>query len=101
MCPLDQGLCPARGSRVIQIPVEWPERYGTVLDVNAGTRPTSVFVGWDDGRQDWIEDEDIGLLRIWFISEDEPKGELMPGPLELQLARFMGASPRDRGCPAS
>ena len=78
------------GDRAIQIPLEWPARYGTVLEVDSGTPPTAVLVGWDDGRQDWIEDEDIRPLRIWFISDDGTEVEPRPGPLELQLSRFMG-----------
>jgi hypothetical protein len=93
MCPVNQGLCPARGDRVIQIPAEWPARYGTLLEVDSTVVPSAVLIVWDDGRQDWIEDEDIRPLRIWFISDDEPKREQEPGPLERQLARFMEAEP--------
>lgn len=88
MFQVDKKLRPLRGSRVIQIPPEWPARYGTVLDVDAGAPPISVFIRWDDGRQDWIEDEELRPSRIWFIG-DEPVHELKAGPLEVQLAGFM------------
>ena len=78
------------GGRVIQIPVEWPARYGTVLEVKAGVPPAEVLIGWDDGRRDWIEDEDLVPLRIWFIDEDGTYGEPRPGPLETQLSTFLG-----------
>jgi len=64
MCPVNQGLRPAHDSRVIQIPHEWPERYGTVLEVKDGTASAGVLIGWDDGRRDWIESEDFRQLRI-------------------------------------
>jgi hypothetical protein len=78
-----------KGDRLIQIPLEWPARYGTVLDVNSDVRPTAVLIGWDDGRRDWLEDEDLRPLRIWFIS-DEPIREVKAGPLEVHLAGFLG-----------
>ncbi len=77
------------GTRVVQIPVEWPAREGTVLDVNPDVSAAAVLVGWDDGRQDWIEDKDLRALRIWFIG-DEPMREVEPGPLEIHLSKFMG-----------
>jgi hypothetical protein len=77
------------GDRVIQIPLEWPARYGTVLEVKAGT-PAEVLIGWDDGRRDWIENEDLRMLRIWFIDEDGASAEPRPGPLETQLSTFLG-----------
>ncbi len=80
-----------QGDRVIQIFVEWPERFGTVLKVEAAASQNAVIIGWDDGRQDWIEEEDLGPLRIWLIRDDERKRELTRGPLELHLARFMEA----------
>ena len=82
-----------RGDRVIQIPVDWPARYGTVLEVKADTPPAEVLIGWDDGRQDWIENEDLHPLRIWFIRDDEPEFELKAGPLETHLSGFMGGDP--------
>jgi hypothetical protein len=88
----NQGLHAAHGSRVIQIPLEWPAREGTVLELNSAEPSTSVLIGWDDGRQDWIKNEDIRPLRVWFIS-DEPIRELMPGPLEIHLARLMEPAP--------
>jgi len=77
------------GDRVIQIPPEWPGRCGTVLEVR-GTPPAEVLIGWDDGRRDWIEDEDLSSLRIWFIDEDGTTAEPRPGPLEMQLFTFLG-----------
>lgn len=64
-----------------------------MLDVNGDAAGAAVLIGWYDGRQDWIDVEDIRPLRIWFISDDEPACELKPGPLEVQLSRFMGAEP--------
>jgi hypothetical protein len=78
------------GDRVIQIPVEWPARHGTVLEVKAGTSPAEVLIGWDDGRRDWIENEELRPLRIWFIDEDGTEVEPRPGPLETQLSKFLG-----------
>lgn len=79
-----------RGSRVIQIPVEWPAREGTVLELNSAAPATSVLIAWDDGRQDWIDVVNIRSLRIWFIS-DERMRELKAGPLQVQLSKFMEA----------
>ncbi len=81
-----------QGSRVIQIPLEWPARDGTVLDVDRDESRAAVLIAWDDGRQEWIDIEEIRPLRIWFVS-DEPIHQLMPGPLEAQLAGFMEAEP--------
>ncbi len=63
-----------------------------MLELNSGEPSTSVLIAWDDGRQDWIDVEDIRQLRIWFIS-DEPMSELKAGPLQVQLPRFMEAEP--------
>jgi hypothetical protein len=88
MFQVDKRLRPLRGSRVVQIPLVWPARYGTVLEVKAGVPPAEVLIGWDDGRQDWIEDEELRASRIWLIAH-EPVHELKAGPLEVQLAGFM------------
>jgi len=80
------------GCRVVQIPVEWPSRYGTVLEVSKDASPTALLIGWDDRRRDWIENKDLRALRVWFINEGAPARELTPGPLELQLARFLAES---------
>ncbi len=77
------------GARVIQIPLEWPAREGTVVEVDSDVPPAAVLIEWDDGRRDWIEDADVRALRIWVIS-DEPMRELTAGPLEIQLSKFMG-----------
>jgi hypothetical protein len=69
MCPVDQELRPLRGSRIIQIPLEWPSRYGKVLSVSDDDPPTAFLIGWDDGRQAWIRDEEFVSLRIWLISD--------------------------------
>lgn len=79
----------SRGSRVIQVFPKWPARFGTVLEVNPEVSPTTMLVGWDDGRKDWIEEEEIASLGIWFVVDEQRKREPRPGPLELQLARFM------------
>ena len=39
-------------------------RYGTVLGVSADDPPTAFHIGWDDGRQEWIRDEEFVPLRI-------------------------------------
>jgi hypothetical protein len=78
------------GDRVFQIPLEWPARCGAVLDMNSD----AVLIGWDDGRREWIEDEDIRPLRIWFIG-DAPMREPKAGPLEIQLSKFMGGDPQE------
>ena len=80
-----------QGSRVIQIPLEWPARDGTVLDVDDVSR-TAMLIAWDDGRRDWMEHEEIQPLRIWFVGGD---GYVEPiaGPLALQFSRFMEAEP--------
>lgn len=70
MCPVDQELRPVRGDRIIQIPLEWPLRYGTVADVNADDPPTAFRISWDDGREEWIREEDFVARRIWFIRDD-------------------------------
>ena len=59
-----------RGSRVIQIPLEWRSRSGTVADVNADDPPTAFRISWDDGRQEWIRLEEFVPQRIWLISDD-------------------------------
>lgn len=76
------------GARVIQIFRQWPARLGTVL-VNSEVSPTTLLVGWDDGREDRIEEEEVASLGIRFIVDEERRPEPEPGPLERQLARFM------------
>jgi len=44
-------------------------RYGTVLGVSADDPPTAFHIGWDDGLQEWIRDEEFVPLRIWFIGD--------------------------------
>lgn len=67
--PVTQDLVQGRGNRIVQIPLEWPMRYGTVLSVSADNPPTATLIGWDDGRQEWIRDEDFVPLRIWLICD--------------------------------
>ena len=71
---------PTAARRVVQIPLEWPMRYGTVLAVSADNPPTGTFIEWDDGRQEWIRDDDFVPLRIWLVSDE--KKEPQPKPLE-------------------
>jgi hypothetical protein len=70
MCPVDQELRPLLGSRVIQIPLEWRSRCGTVLSVSPDDPPTAFFIGWDDGRQEWIREEELVPQRIWLIRDE-------------------------------
>ena len=67
--PVTQDLVQGRGNRIVQIPLEWPMRYGTVLSVSADDPPTAFHIGWDDGRQGWIRDEKFVPLRIWLIGD--------------------------------
>ena len=69
MCPVDQELRPLRGSRIVQIPLEWPMRHGTVVGVSDDDPPAAFLIGWDDGRQEWIRDEEFVPLRIWLICD--------------------------------
>jgi hypothetical protein len=75
---VDQETVRGSGNRVIQIPLEWPMRYGSVLAVSADNPPTALCIAWDDGRQEWVRDEDLVPLRIWLLSDEEKKHEPTP-----------------------
>jgi hypothetical protein len=77
---VDQELVRGSGNRVVQIPLEWPMRYGSVLAVSAENPPTALCIAWDDGRREWVRDEDLVPLRIWLVSDEEKKPE--PTPLQ-------------------
>jgi hypothetical protein len=90
-----------RGARIVQIPVEWPAREGTVLKVKSRMSGAAVLIGWDDGRLDWIESADLGPLRISLVSEDEMEREPMTGPLETLLSKFIEGDSKVRHAPTT
>ena len=57
------------GDRVIQIPIEWPSRKGTVASCDADHE--RVLIAWDDGRSDWIAEADYRVENLWLISPTE------------------------------
>ena len=44
--PVTQDLVQGRGNRIVQIPLEWPMRYGTVLSMSADNPPTATRSGF-------------------------------------------------------
>lgn len=58
------------GDRVIQIPLDWPSRQGTVATVSQTTGEISIQ--WDDGRKDWVHVNDLGREHIWLVKPPEP-----------------------------
>lgn len=91
-----------RGARVVQIPLEWPAREGTVLKVKSGIPGGAVLIGWDDGRLDWIGSADLGPLRISLVSDDGTEREPTTGPLETLLSKFIGGDSEEvRHAPAT
>lgn len=95
---VDPELVRGRGSRVVQIPLEWPMRYGSVLAVSADNPPTALCIAWDDGRQEWVRDEDLVSLSIWLVSDEEKRHE--PTPLQYLLDAIR-ASKKVRGSRAA
>ena len=76
-----EDLIARRCSRIIQIPLNGPVRYGTVLGVSAGNAPAAAtLIEWDNGGEEWICDQDLAPLGIWFVSDE--KKEFRPKPLE-------------------
>jgi hypothetical protein len=64
---------------VLQISLEWPVRLGTVPEDEEDVAPTARLIGWDDGRQCWIRDEEVLTLRICRVSDDAAEIELTRG----------------------
>ena len=58
-----------RRSRIIQIPLNGPVRYGTVLSVSADGPTAATLIEWDNGGEEWIRDEKVASLRIWLVGE--------------------------------
>ena len=56
------------GDRVVQIPLDWPSRQGTVEKVE----DQSILIAWDDGRIGWIHEADFIPDRIWLIHPPDP-----------------------------
>lgn len=53
------------GDRVIQIPLDWPSRQGSVISLD---KPGSqVCVAWDDGRKSWIHEADFVRENLWLV----------------------------------
>lgn len=54
------------GDRVIQIPLDWPAREGTVISVDA----RQICVAWDDGRKSWHHEVDFVKDGIWLVKPE-------------------------------
>jgi hypothetical protein len=54
------------GDRVVQIPLEWPMRYGTVIE----SIDAAAHIAWDDGRREWIHEDDLESRGIWLVSPE-------------------------------
>ena len=58
------------GDRVIQIPLDWPSRQGTVVALDKPSREARIL--WDDGRSEWIHEADFVNENIWLV---KPRSE--------------------------
>jgi hypothetical protein len=56
------------GDRVIQIPLDWPSRQGTVISLDVPGH--QVCVAWTDGRKSWIHEADFVREGIWLVAPD-------------------------------
>lgn len=65
------------GDHVIQIPLDWPAREGTVTIAEE----RCIYVAWDDGRKSWHHEADFVRDGIWLV---EPPKLQFPKPGELE-----------------